>query len=441
MKIDLANTKVGGFNFEFLRAISYGATGGSELGEAFSAAKRIKDGDFDSWIEVWTATADRAYSQAMENLNKHQSVSARQAFLRASNYYRAAEFYCPHEDPRQLTNWKKSRETFIEAVKLMSPPIEVLEIPFEGSKLPGYFVSGGEGRRPTLIALSGFDGSGEEIYHFIGRAAAERGWHCLIFEGPGQRGALHINPGLVFRPDYEVPVKAVIDFALSREDVDSQKLALIGYSFGGYLAPRAASFEPRIRACIANSLIVDVSEAFRAAFPTILRDAPDGVFDTTFSAISRTNPDTRWYMDQARWTMGIKHPHELFKAFEPYSLRGLEEKLSCPLLCLFGEDEIAQTDKKIIEETVRFVAALHNKRDVRIFTQNEGASAHCQIGGLSLSYSVIFDWLENALKTESVPSSTGLGKIPLELLDVIREHHGRGFSEHLATLGIFSEPN
>lgn len=69
-------------------------------------------------------------------------------------------------------------------------------------------------------------------------------------------------------------------------DVDPERLALIGYSFGGYLAPRAAAFEPRIRACIADSLLVDVAGAWRAAWPAILRDAPAGVFDTTFSAVS-----------------------------------------------------------------------------------------------------------------------------------------------------------
>jgi pimeloyl-ACP methyl ester carboxylesterase len=437
MKIDLSDTRVGGFNFEFLRAVSYGATDGSELGEAFATARQIKDGDFSSWIEAWSATAERVFSEAIGYLKKGQLVSARKALLRASNYYRAAEFYARHDDPRQLANWKKSRESFIEAAKLMSPPIEALEIPFEGARLPGYFVSGGEGKRPTLIALSGFDGSGEELYHMIGRAAADRGWHCLIFEGPGQRGALHLNPGLVFRPDYEAPVRAVVDFALSREDVDEGRLSLIGYSFGGYLAPRAAAFEPRIRACIADSLLVDVAQAWRAAWPALLRDAPNGVFDASFSALGRANPDARWSMDHACWAMGVKHPHEFFKAFEPYALWGLEEKLRCPLLCLFGEDEVAQTDKRTIEETVRYLGALQNKRDIHVFPQAEGASAHCQIGGLGQSQAMIFDWLERAFEeTTQAAEISGGPKLPARFLDAIREHHGREFADHLAGLGV-----
>ena len=89
--------------------------------------------------------------------------------------------------------------------------------------------------------MSGFDGSAEELYHFIGAVSPEYGWNCLIFEGPGQRGALHLNPKLKMRADYEVPVKAVVDYAISRNDVDEDKIALIGYSLGGYLAPRCCS--------------------------------------------------------------------------------------------------------------------------------------------------------------------------------------------------------
>ncbi len=201
MRINLLDTEVGGFNYEFLRAISYQRTEGAELGECVVATARIHEGDFDSWIQEWIRLAERVAQEAGVTLKKGKQVEARSAFLRASNYYRAAEFYASHEDPQQYALWTRSRECFQQAASLMSPPIEVLEIPFEDARLPGYFVSGGEGRRPTLMAVGGFDSSGEEVFYWIGRAAAERGWHCLIFEGPGRRGALHLNPSFLLRPD------------------------------------------------------------------------------------------------------------------------------------------------------------------------------------------------------------------------------------------------
>jgi len=109
---------------------------------------------------------------------------------------------------------------------LLPYPPEPIETPFGDARLPGYFVAGaGEGRRPTPGAMSGFDGPGEEVYYWIGPAIAERGWKCVIFEGPGQRGALHLNPGLVLRPDNEVPVGAGLDFALARPQVDPTRRA------------------------------------------------------------------------------------------------------------------------------------------------------------------------------------------------------------------------
>lgn len=440
MRIDLLATEVGGFNYEFLRAISYQRTEGAELGECVAVAAHMHEGDFDSWIQEWTRLADRIAQEAEAALKKGKRVEARSAFTRASNYYHAAEFYASHVDPRQCALWTRSRECFHQAASLMSPPIEVLEIPFEDARLPGYFVSGGEGKRPTLIAMGGFDSSGEEVYHFIGRAAAERGWHCLIFEGPGQRGALHLNPGLILRPDYEVPVSAVVDYALARPEIDHERLALIGYSLGGYLAPRAAAFEPRIKACIANSLVVDVDEAWRAAWPAPLRTAPDAVFDTIFATLSRVNPDIRWGMDHARWSMGIKHPHEFFSAWKPYTLWGLEQRFKCPLLCLFGEDELAAVNQKLLEETVRYIDALRCSKTVHLFTREEGAASHCQMGGLSQAQAVIFDWLEETFSRE-IPSQ-GEGelaatRIPTGLLPILEKYHGKEVVRDLRGLDLF----
>src|SRR5690348_8778714 len=135
MNIDLRNPKVGSFNFEFLRAMSYSATGGTELGECLAVATRIEEGNFESWIAEWAQLADRVAQEAEAYLHKGQHISARNALLRASNYYRAAEFFASYENPRQYSTWTRSRVCFREAAALMSPAIEVVEIPFEGVNL------------------------------------------------------------------------------------------------------------------------------------------------------------------------------------------------------------------------------------------------------------------------------------------------------------------
>ncbi len=136
---------VGGFTYELLRAMSYQQTGGAELGECLATASRIQDGDLESWTRAWAQTAERVAAQAATAQDRGHTVSARYAWLRASNYYRSAEFFVPHEDPRQTHYWQRARECFQQGLSVLSAPIERIEIPFEGARLPGYFVSGGPG--------------------------------------------------------------------------------------------------------------------------------------------------------------------------------------------------------------------------------------------------------------------------------------------------------
>jgi len=434
MKVNLQDTKVGAFDFEFLRGLSTMRTGGAELGECLETMSKIQDNDFDSWVKGWEYTAHRAENEGVSYAAKGLNVAARNAFLRASSYYRMAVFYSYYREERHALLLEKSVMCFHRAARLMSMPIECLDIDFEGAKLPAYFISGGGGisgdggKLPTLIALGGFDSTVEELYHFIGAAAAEYGWNCLIFEGPGQWSALTRNPGLVFRPDYEKPVKAVVDYALSRPDVDSDKLALIGYSLGGYLAPRAAAFDSRIKACIANNLVFDFREAVTSSFVPPSGDVAEIAVDSIFSKSGPEMEAFRWMMGHAQWTMGIEQPQELFEATEPYTLKGLEERIKCPMLMLFGEEEIANIGHKFVSETINFVSTLDCDRTFHIFTKLEGAGSHCQMGGISLAQAVIFEWLNDTLCCDKPQTFDGKHKlvVPEELIEIIGRYHGDG---------------
>jgi hypothetical protein len=166
------------FDSQLLRAISYTAYGGADIGECFETASRIKVGDRDSWYEAWTKTADRMKTDAEESLRGGHTSSARRAYMRASNYYRAAEFYVRDDpqDPRSLQGWQSSHDCFAEAARLYDPPFEAVEIPYEDTTLPGYFfrVDDSEKQRPTVITMTGMDGYLEETYFGVGAAALER---------------------------------------------------------------------------------------------------------------------------------------------------------------------------------------------------------------------------------------------------------------------------
>src|SRR5262249_61764771 len=126
------------------------------------------------------------------------------------------------------------------------------ETPYAAATLPGslHLADASAPRRPLLIMHSGFDGSAEEMHWSGARAAVERGYNVLAFDGPGQFGPIH-RQGLTFRPDWEKVVGPVLDYALTRtQQVDGARIALMGVSMGGLLAPRAAAFEKRRAACI-----------------------------------------------------------------------------------------------------------------------------------------------------------------------------------------------
>jgi pimeloyl-ACP methyl ester carboxylesterase len=333
----------------------------------------------------------------LSSAKRYAFAGAAKAFLRASNYYRMAVFYVAHTDTRHTTLWQRGKNCFHRMIPLLVRPIEPLHIDFEGAKLPAYFVPCGDGPRPTLIAMGGFDSTMEELYGFIGCAAADYGWHCLIFEGPGQWSALKANPGLRFRPDYERPTAAVVDYALTRPDVDSNKIALIGYSFGGHLAPRAAAGGPRIKACVANSIVVDCGAAARAALKKLKNP---WLLDRVFSLVMKWNAAVRWGFQHTEWTFGIHKPHEWFDAYTAFTLKGVEQQFENPMLFLFGVDDIrssAASTPQILDDILDFILALKCDRSIHLFSRDEGASSHCQMGGLAYARSIIFEWLNHVL--------------------------------------------
>jgi pimeloyl-ACP methyl ester carboxylesterase len=397
MKLDFHKMDIGSFPFNFVRTLMVAGTGGAEVNECLLAAERIRDNNEESWVREWASLAEKVSQAAEQAMQAGQTITARQAYMRASNYYRAAMFSLSPTDDRLGQYLTFSREYFRKAAQLFAPPIEVMEIPCGDARLPGYFLSAGQAKRPTLIALNGADSTNEELVHWIGFAAVARGWNCLVFEGPGQWGALQLNPGLVLRPDYEVPVKAVVDYLIQRDDVDSDHLALIGYSLGALLAARVVAFEKRISACIVDGLVTDVSEAWEAVWPPALQKLT-GVFDVAAAALEKLSPELRGFINHHLYSFGVSRPSEVLEAYRPFTIQGLAPQIDCPLLLLYGEGEIEQSDEKVAASILRFVNELTCPAAIHMFDYTDGwAASHCQIGALSPAQAVIFDWLDRTL--------------------------------------------
>lgn len=129
------------FKFETLRAAGFAADAGADIGEVIVTTSRIPEGDEDAWTAAWTATADRTARRGHNSLDVGDSVSAREAFFRASSYYRSAEFYRrkdPLNDPQVLELSRLSKDYLVKAAELLDGPFSQVQIPFDGGSLPGY---------------------------------------------------------------------------------------------------------------------------------------------------------------------------------------------------------------------------------------------------------------------------------------------------------------
>jgi pimeloyl-ACP methyl ester carboxylesterase len=384
------------FDYQLARGMLAGAYGdGGAVGESYSTARRIKDRDIESWTVEWTATADRIEGIANKCLSGGHIVSAREAFLRASVYWRTGLFYLETKDARQFEMYQRHRSCFRQAAKLFNPQIEPVSIPYENGKtLPGYFMRAATDGvpRPTVMILGGGDTTCEELYDFGGGAAAvRRGYNAFLWEGPGQVGAFAADKTLTYRPDYEVPTRYAVDYVLSRNDVDPKRLALSGHSMGGYFAPRAVACEKRITALIANSLAPLMVTGLLAILG--LKDASGEDLE---SKVDLSDPMKKFFVTdvQERCGMAGKSLAAFLDNLSHYTLTGLEGKITCPLLSIGGEGEGPSMNALAHE----FFGKLTCPKAERVVTSAEGGEAHCQINNPSLKHQIEFDWLDDVFK-------------------------------------------
>jgi pimeloyl-ACP methyl ester carboxylesterase len=386
------------FWFETLRALGHTAYGGADINEVITVSQRIPAGDYEAWYREWRALAERIEAEG-RRAARHP-ITARDSFLRASNYFRSAEFFLhgATPDPRAREMYERSVACFRAAVELI-PSITPVRIPFEGTTLTGYlYRAAGAGPKPTLLVHSGFDGTCEEL-HFIGAAAAqERGYNVLTFDGPGQPAARH-RDGLTFRPNWETVVSPVLDFLLAQPDIG--RVALVGLSMGGILAPRAAAFEPRLAACVAIDGVYDLglvsigaSPLPRAQVEAALRAPEAPMIDAMIADQMTKNPTMRWAVNHGMWVMGVATPRAFAASYLDYTLAdGIAERIKCPTLVCEAEEDIffAGQPQALFEH-------LTCEKTLMRFTHDDAAGAHCHAGAQRFAFGRILDWVDDVLR-------------------------------------------
>jgi alpha-beta hydrolase superfamily lysophospholipase len=360
-------------------------------------AAQIRPDDTTDWYTAWSGYADRLYELALTSRAAGHRVSARDAFLRASNYYRTSYIFmfAVPVDPRVVEAYDKQTDAFQKGAALFEPPIEILKIPYENTTLPGYFIKpdASDAPRKTLLCTGGYDGTCEELFFSIAGGALERGYNVLSFDGPGQGGAL-VTQKLPMRADWEKVVTPVVDYLLTRSDVDSARIALYGGSFGGYLAPRAAAFEHRLAACIADAALFDPAALSNKMFPpdiaTALARNDVAVLEPFFNKLQRDTTQ-RFILGRGMWVHGATTPWEYFNMFRAYSLADVAKNIQCPTFVDEAENDRRRGGGKDLYD------ALQCPKEYVLFAASEGAGEHCEAGAREVFFQKMFDWLDPIL--------------------------------------------
>lgn len=279
-------------------------------------ARRVKPYNPESFYAEWRRVAEKNEALAEKFEGQGLKVTAHEFYLRAAQFYNREVVFMAETYPRMLPAYNKLKEMFDKAWALVPPPWERVEIPWEGGqtleahlfpvRLPGgqkapvVFAHGGA---DTMLLGGGTGGGGEY------RA---RGMAQIVVDTPGQGGTLRLKK-IYAPPDTERVAKAVIDYLVTRPDVDPNRIGMTGGSMGGYYAPRAASGEKRIRAVAAWSGSYSVLDDLYDYLPSI--------------------------QDRLRWLIGAKTLPEARKKIAEFTMEGRADKIECPLLLAYQIDD------------------------------------------------------------------------------------------------------
>ncbi|PRQ09414.1 alpha/beta hydrolase family protein [Enhygromyxa salina] len=368
----------------------------ADVAEVLETISRVEDGDPWSWNTEWIKTAERLEQLAAASEADGHERSASQAYLRATTYYRASLHRHPDPfDPGVAELADREVLAFAKYLALSGSPCEAVDIPYEDTTLLGYLcVAGGGEPAPTLIFHEGKDGWAEDG-KFVADEGLARGYNVLLFDGPGMGKTIR-RQGLPFRHDWENVITPVVDYLVARPEVDPDRIGLFAVSMGGYFGPRAAAFETRLAALVANPGVIDWYAVILGQLDQIdpnlsgLLESDPAAFDATIAAIMEVSDFVAWGIVDAMWHNGQTKPSELMADLAQYRLDGLEQEITARTLVIDAEAEPYGQSLALYE-------AITAPKDYIMFTAEEAAQFHVQPGASGILTQRVYDWLDDNL--------------------------------------------
>ena len=377
-----------GFDGQLQRSIGKADSGMANVGECLAVAEKVVPGDRDGWYTAWSGFAERLVEQAREASKGGHRVTARGSYLRAAEYFRQAFFF--HREvlraQRLQSAYRASVEAFRSALGLLDEGVRVLS-----GDLSGYLFSpaGIPGPYPTILHIGGYDGTAEELYASA-YPAVSRGYAFAAIDGPGQGGVLY-DHSVPMRPDWENVLPGMFDALTELPEVDAARVVLVGRSFGGFLAPRAASGESRLAAMIVDPGQFDMGAAVARRLGPLAEQIDDPSSEAEFERLLEL-PALKALLEPRMTTHGVRSVRGYFSEMMRYTNADAVSRVSCPSFVTDNEtDEISTGQGRELFER------LTCPKRFRLFTKEEGAEGHCEGMAPILFWNASFDWLDSLL--------------------------------------------
>lgn len=370
--------------------LGYQVYGGLGIGECFSVASRIKDGDPDSWKSEFYKYGTFQEDVALSLANAGNQGAASKRLFAAFCSYRAASMCASPSGDESKEMILKFEHTFQLAMDYAHILVEPIEVPFENSALPGYFYKSTKAgaMAPLILILGGSDSFREDLYYFGGAEAIRRGYNVAMVDLPGQGRTP--NQGLHLRYDMEVPVTATIDWLVAQDRIKSTSIGVYGVSGGGYFAMRAQSFEKRIRAIALSTPIYDMQTVIEKQIPKFLI-----ALTRIKGLLALLDKVASLGVDTYFWRVGADNYGQIIDR-QVSKMRVDVGTIDCPILSICGAGE----SQEIRNQALNFyeeVKKRYPESMYRFYDTNDGAEAHCQVNNFQLAHQELFDWFDSVL--------------------------------------------
>jgi dipeptidyl aminopeptidase/acylaminoacyl peptidase len=343
--------------------------GAADVFEIEETCRGLKPDDVVAWDAAWMKLAEKAEGEAKAADGRGEKATAIARYYHASSYFRQSEmfFYGP-DDKRKAERFLRAQSAFRRAIALKGAQFRVVQVKSGNDTYDGYFCLP-DGYKagtkvPTVFLIGGADSYGEENF-FSGTAMLARGIAMLILDTPGRGSAIYLK-NIPARPDYDVPVKAAIDWLATQPEVDPNRIGLAGISMGGYYAPRAAAFDKRVKALICWCGTINLLQDLYIWNPPIQR--------------------------QLQWITGSPDDATARKKLNEFDLTKVIDKITMPTLVVHGTNDRVMD----VRGAQRFFEAL-KARDKTLKLVDGAGSGHCSYAAWSTVVPFMFDWMATKL--------------------------------------------